>query len=129
MKGVKFGMTRNQLLALPVCKFTEQERRKYAALLIVPAKELHDSGYRLMAIVGLDKDGKPVEIADFCDDIEWKIPMINAGGRLAHSPLRTDMHPDINCIHAWTRYGYFTVWGCSSAEIELVLDEGWRNEK
>ena len=129
MKGAKFGMTRKELLALPVCKFTEQESRKYASLLIVPAKKLHDSGYRLMAIVGLDKKGKPIEIADFCDDIEWRIPMINAGSRLAYSPLRTDMYANLNCLHAWTRYGYFTVWGCSSAEVTLVLDEKWRNEE
>ena len=129
MKGVKFGMTRNQLLALPVCKFTEQESRKYASLLIVPAKKLHDSGYRLMAIVGLDKEGKPIEIADFCDDIEWKVPKMKLTHNLDFSPLRTDMYPDIDCIHAWTRHGYFTVRGCSSVEVELVLDEGWRKEK
>ena len=127
MKGVKFGMTRKELLALPVCKFTEQKSRKYAALLIVPANKLHESGYRLMAIVGLDKKGKPIEIADFCDDIEWKVPKIKTDYYL--SPLRTDMYPDINCIHAWTHYGYFTVCGCSSAEVTLVLDEKWRNEK
>lgn len=123
-KPRKFGITRKELLDLPVCKFSDQGKRRYSSLLIVPTKELHDSGYRLMAIVGLDEDGKPIEIADFCDDIEWKTPILHRGSPIEMGALRTDMHPDIDSIHCWTRHGYFTVWGCSSATITLVLDKG-----
>lgn len=123
-KPRKFGITRKELLELPICKFSDQGKRRYSGLLIVPTKKLHDSGYRLMAIVGLDEHGKPIEIADYCDDIEWRTPVINYGHSLEVGALRTDMHPDIDSIHCWTSYGYFTVTGCSSATITLVLDKG-----
>jgi hypothetical protein len=116
-------MTRKELLELPMCKFSEQGEHRYSSLLIVPTKELHDSGYRLMAIVGLDEHGKPIEIADFCDDIEWKTPILHLGSHIEMGALRTDMYPDIDSIHCWTSHGYFTVCGCSSATITLVLEE------
>lgn len=132
MKGVKFGTTRKELLALPVCKFAEQGKRKYAALLIVPAKELDaESGYRLMAIVGLDKEGKPIEIADFCDSIEWRIPMIDAGRKLAYSPLRPICMPTLT---AYMRGRTTDTSSCGDAVRQrlrsfLTKSGGMRNER
>ena len=122
-KPRKFGMTRKKLFELPMCKFSDRGKRRYSGLLIVPTKELHDSGYRLMAIVGLDEHGNPIEIADYCDDIEWKTPILHLGSQIEMGALRTDMYPDIDSIHCWTNHGYFTVRGYSSATITLALEE------
>ena len=111
--------TRKKLLALPVRKWGIKS--EYDTLTIVPTHEVHDSGYRLMAIVGnIDSNG-PVEIAAFCDDINWSIP------RPLHTWIRTDMTTTSNCAHMWGHGLRFRVGhGLSSTEIEVIEEGGAR---
>ena len=85
--------TREELLSLPVRKWDEES--EYDSLTIVPTDDVHDSGYRLMAIVGHTNKHGPNEIAAFCDDICWEFP------QPPKTWLRTDMTTTSNCAHMW----------------------------
>ena len=41
---------------------------EYSSVLLVNSRMKHDSGYNLFAIIGVDDDGVPVEIAGYMDD-------------------------------------------------------------
>jgi hypothetical protein len=63
-------MTRKELLALP---YNGDETNKYDCLLIVPDYKLHESGYKYIAIIGLNYDDSNKEIEQeivaYCDDL------------------------------------------------------------
>ena len=107
--------TRKEFLALPVRKW--DMKSEYDSLTIVPTYRVHDSGYRLMAIVGhINKEG-PKEIAAFCDDIDWRIPMP------LDTWIRTDMTTTSNCAHMWGNGLRFRV-GCSVSSTEVEVLKG-----
>ncbi len=105
--------TRKELLALPVREWNAES--EYDSLTIVPTYKVHDSGYRLMAIVG-HIDGKgPKEIAAFCDDINWSVPAPIS------TWIKTDMTTASNCAHMWGNGLRFRVGhSLSSTGIEVV---------
>lgn len=103
----KKEITRKFLLALPNRAWDKET--VYDSLFIVPTYELHDSGYKLQAIIGvthLDKF-QEAEIAAICDDICWSMPKVHPYGRREGSVnkmiLRTDCYPS----------GVFRMWGSS----------------
>lgn len=105
--------TRKKLLALPVRKWNVKS--EYDTLTIVPTYKVHESGYRLMAIVGHINGKGPMEIAAFCDDINWSVP------RSLGSWIRTDMTTTSNCAHIWGNGLRFRVgYGLSSTEIAIL---------
>ena len=71
-KPEKNFMTRKQYLELP--RRDWDKKKQYTAVIVVPTYKIHDSGFRLMALVGCGDDHKPYEIAAFCDDICWDTP-------------------------------------------------------
>ena len=79
--------TRKELLALPHRNWNDVT--SYSSILLVPTYELHDSGWRLIAIVGCNDNGTPKEIAAFCDDIQWQTIRTDYG-------IRMDMIPKTN---------------------------------
>ena len=115
------NVKQRDLLSLPVKEFTKVER--YESLIIVPTKKKHDSGWRLMAIVGCkEKDNYhnvPVEIAGYCDDINWILPYNNK----YFECLRSDMTVS-NCIRFWSNYHIFEVgMCCSSTDIKIIKNK------
>lgn len=62
--------TRKELLALTRRNWNDVT--SYSSILLVPTYDLHDSGWRLIAIVGCKDDGTPKEIAAFCDVVQWQ---------------------------------------------------------
>jgi hypothetical protein len=98
-----------KLLALPVRQWNKI--KVYSSIALVNTKKKHDSGWALMAIVGLDDFRNPIEIAGFCDDIEWDF-----GGLL----FRNDMFPS-GIIHFWSKEASFEVgFVCSTTTIKLI---------
>lgn len=115
---------RKELLALPQKPFSEV--RKYAWILIVPTNRKHDSGWRLMALIGCTKgdDNKyrPTELIGYCDDINWIFPD-NIHYYKYLNRLRTDMTIS-NCCRVWSDVFSFQVGCClSSTDIKLILDK------
>ena len=76
--------TRKELLALPHRNWNDVT--SYSSILLVPTYELHDSGWRIIAIVGCNDNGTPKEIAAFCDDIQWKTIRADYGSSMEMSP-------------------------------------------
>lgn len=117
-----------ELLALPQKPFNEI--RTYEYILIVPTRIKHDSGWRLMALIGGTKEDdnkyRPTELIGYCDDINWILPdKINALAYL--NRLRTDMTLS-NCCRVWSNYFLFQVGHClSSTDIKLILDKQIKN--
>lgn len=110
------------LLSLPHRKWDDDSPR-YDSVLIVSTGEKHDSGWAMIAIVGV-RNQKPVEVCTMCsDDIEWKLPPAKTFGQNAEysfGQFRTDCAIKSGALHAWTRDGKFRVGASlSSTEIEL----------
>ncbi len=110
---------RADLLALP--KRAWDTESNYDSLLLLSTRRKHDSGWALMAIIGV-REGKPVEIAcDCCDDIEWKLPAMETCGEFHLGQIRTDCAMRSGAMHVWTRKGKFQVGrALSSVSITLI---------
>ena len=118
------------LLSLPHRKWDDDSPR-YDSVLIVSTGEKHDSGWAMIAIVGV-RNQKPVEVCTVCsDDIEWKLPPAKTFGQNAEysfGQFRTDCAIKSGALHAWTSDGKFRVGASlSSTEIELFPNNPVRN--
>lgn len=117
---MRTGMTREELLRFPVRNW--DTRSRYKSIIIVPTNDIHETGYRSMAIVGIDSNGQFEVAARNVDDIAW---MTNNGanGDMIFS-LRFDMDPANDCVHAWCggdvmfEIGY----ACSTTEVRLMYE-------
>lgn len=107
------NMTRKELLNLPRRKWNEVS--DYNAILIVPDYSIHDSGYRLMAIIGCDEHWNPKEIAAYCDDINW----ISQEKTKPLFGVRTDMFTN-NIIRFHSNYVKFRV-GISLSTTDIII--------
>lgn len=112
---------RDELLKLPTRAWDADS--EYDSLLLLSTRHKHDSGWAIMAIVGV-RDGQPVEIAcACCDDIEWKLPpMVTVGGGVySIGQMRMDCAMRSGALHAWARKARFRVGAAlSSTEVELL---------
>ena len=118
---------RDELLSLPNRAWNEV--KQYESLIIVPTKHKHDSGWRLMAIIGCNKiddcHNMPEEIVGYCDDIHVLSPD-NSG--LNKFPInliglfQCDMLLS-NCIRFHSNYCNFEVGCClSSTDVKLIVN-------
>lgn len=116
-------MKRKDMLKLP-----ERERREestYSSIFIIPTGRKHDSGWALMAIIGCNDKGEPVEIAAYCDDVCYDF------GLVTHKEyaMRTDMTYPENCLHVWSWYYDFKVgFSLSSTYVRLIPKKGGKKE-
>ena len=113
-----------ELMALPVRRWDEE--KEYESLLLISTRKKHDSGWAVMAIIGV-RNGQPEEIAAACcDDIEWKLPPMNTGGvsQWDIGQFRTDCALRSGALHVWQSYAKFRVGkALSSTTIEMLRDE------
>jgi len=93
-----------------------QQKSIYDSIVIVPTRTKHDSGFTLMAIIGI-RNGKPIEIAAHCDDVNWYIPSGVYPGEMI---LRTDCYYPHNIIHFWSNKCIFEV-GASASSTDVRL--------
>ena len=123
------NLKRKDLLSLPNKQWSEI--KTYESIIIVPTTHKHDSGWRLMAIIGCNKvDNKynvPVEIAGYCDDINFILPKEEGGYNSFPTKSYSYIHSDMllsNCIRFWSNYHDFRIGGCcSSTEIEIIYNK------
>lgn len=121
---------RDELLNLPTRAWNAES--EYDSLLILSTRRKHDSGWAIMAIIGV-RDTQPVEIAcECCDDIEWKFPpMVTVGGVYSIGQMRMDCAMRSGALHAWARNAKLRVGAAlSSTKVELrMLGDTWANCK
>lgn len=113
--------SRNDLLALPVRAWDTESQ--YDSLMLLSTRRKHDSGWAMVAVIGV-RDGQPVEVAaSCCDDIEWKLPpMVTVGsGTYSIGQMRMDCAFRSGAMHAWARKAKFTV-GAALSSIEIALN-------
>lgn len=132
MKKLGKTIKRTDLLALPTRRW--DEAKVYDSLYIVPTGKKHDSGFSLIAIVGVlhaDSGAQRAEIAAHCDDICWSFPTKHPYDRIRegqhHNVLRTDCLFPSGIFRMWASgehyfTGRFKV-GCalSSTSVELIV--------
>lgn len=114
--------SKKELMALPMRAWDAETI--YDSVLLVSTGRKHDSGWAMMAIIGII-DRKPTEIAvSCCDDIEWKLPApIRFGPNMEYTmgQFRTDCALKSGALHAWQRGKKIKVgMALSSTEIELI---------
>lgn len=96
--------SRDELLALPSRKWDTESI--YDSIMLLPDKKKHDSGWRFINIIGV-RSGVPVEIAAFCDDVNWEIAdarRYGPNGIYATANLRMDCAWKSKAIHAWVGF-------------------------
>ena len=104
-------MNRKELLKLP-----EREWNKttvYKNIAIVTTGKKHDSGWALLAIIGMDGE-KPIEIAAYCDDVVWE----TVSDKYA---LRNDAFYPSGIIRYWSyKYNFEVGNSLSSTDVRMV---------
>ncbi len=110
-----------ELMALPHRQWDMNS--SYDSVLIVSTRKKHDSGWAMMAIIGIRKN-QPIEIAaGHCDDIEWKLPPAITFGTNAEytiGQMRMDCAIRSGAVHAWSDRAVFTV-GCSLSSVDIEV--------
>lgn len=113
---------KKDLLELPVRDWNEKGSH-YSSLLIVPTRKKHDSGWTVIAIVGVDDKFLPVEIAAYCDDIYWCIAkdalVVEYEGTF-DGFVRTDCTYPSGIIHVWKNGIEFEV-GASLSSTDVTM--------
>ncbi len=111
---------RKELMALPMRAW--DRRTTYDSVLVISTKTAHDSGWAMMAVIGVN-GGVPVEVAArCCDDIEWIYPPRSVlGAGFIIGQVRTDCCMASGAVHFWKRDKRFRVGpALSSLTIEQV---------
>lgn len=100
-------LKQKDLLSLPQKPFSEVHI--YDSIIVCPTRKKHDSGWRLMALIGckrIDDYSTPVHIIGYCDDINWRCETIMAIDTI--NSIRCDMTLS-NCIRFWSNDFEFKV--------------------
>ena len=125
-------LKRKDLLTIPDVKKWDEEK-VYDFLLITASGEKHESGYSIIAIIGCNNTDKgcDAEIAAYCDDICWTMPIKHPYGFINPDKNRMIMRTD--CLYP---SGIMRIWGSgehyfkgkfkvgaslSSTDVELVV--------
>lgn len=108
-------MNKKELLSLPVKEW--KTISTYDSLYIIPTWKKHSSWFALMAIIWVI-DNKPVEIAWYCDDINWHIPDAE-WYEVKLAQIRTDMLYPSWIVQMWWCWT-FTVWA-SLSSIDITF--------
>lgn len=115
------NITIEELLSLPVRDWDKETI--YDTIIVCPTTDVHDSGYRLMAIIGCN-NLKPVEIAAYCDDLGFLIRHLE--DPIYPLSFNCDMILS-NCIHFHSYYSKFKVGeSLSSTNVTLVKKQTTR---
>ena len=115
---------RKDLLSLPVKK--DSNIKEYENIIVVPTNKKHDSGWRLMALIGVEKTDKgytPTEIIGYCYDINLILPEHTH----KYKPIRYDMLLS-NCIRMWS-YNYVFKVGMALSSTDIYVIEDNINNK
>lgn len=118
-----YNASKKELLKLPAREWDDCEKI-YDSLLIFSSGKNHDSGWKMIIIVGCI-GGKPIEICcQCCDDINWKLKIqpefFGPNNEYCLAQLRTDCNK-YNILHYWSSVGKFKVGpALSSTDIEFI---------
>lgn len=106
-------MKAKELLKLPRRdKFKIIKRSIYNSIAVINTKRKHDSGFALMALIGLDNNCEPIEIIGYCADIKWELNGLS---------FFNEMFYPSGAIHFWSIDANFeTVYNYSTTLIRLV---------
>ena len=115
---------KSKIKAKDLLKLPEREWDKksiYSTICVVNSRKKHSSGYTIMAIVGM-KNLQPIEIAGYCDDINWKID--TSEDFKMRPNLRTDMFYPSGIVHFHQNGCSFEVGiSLSSMDIKVIKNQ------
>lgn len=114
--------TKKELLSLPVRNWGSESI--YDSVLLLSTGRKHDSGWAMIAIIGVIA-GDPIELATTCsDDIEWISPApitYGPNGKYSVGQIRMDCARKSGAMQAWSYDSSFKVgMALSSINIELI---------
>lgn len=109
--------SREELLSLPTRDW--QADSSYDSVLVLSTRKKHDSGWAMMAIIGV-VDGVPVEVASQCsDDVEW-IVHENPRSSSFLASVRMDCAYRSSAMHFWSYDVTFKV-GCALSSLTIEV--------
>ena len=114
-------MTKEELLN-KAKKLDYNDLKLITGIYIIQNRKLHDSGYRLMTVIGHDdKYDNYYLISDCCSDV------IDFGGWISSIKIK-DLHLDINrhgLIHIWSNNSIFrtSFYNLSNCILEVMKSE------
>ncbi len=103
---------KSELLALPMLPWAD-ERGWYDALLIIPGRHKHDSGWAHIAIIGVTNVKGEGDMAEFMlaypDDISWPAQSGLSAAMPNYGALRTDAYYPSGVMRLWSGSFEFSV--------------------
>jgi hypothetical protein len=107
--------SRKELLSLPIRKWDHARlNMNFDSILMLPTDKKHDSGWRCMAVIGINKDQLTL-LSTCSDDINWHIP---APSYLGEISLRCDCCFKNRAMHYWLNGCVFEV-GMPNSSIDI----------
>ncbi len=111
--GLKW--TKKQLLKLPDAEWGGPERW-WRALLIVPTRKKHDSGWSHIAIIGVNAEHQAELILAYPDDIAFPALCEPRG----YNPIRMDSYHPQGVLRMWSSsYDFAIDYPTSSVDIQV----------
>ena len=108
--------SKKELLKLPQRDW--EKITQYDSILIVPSGSKHDSGYMMIAIIGM-VGNEPKEICGYPDDISWDYTDYKQAYEC--TGVRTDCYYPQGILHFWARDTSFQVGeSLSSITIKVI---------
>ena len=101
-------MKAKALLKLPYRGDKVIKQSIYNSIAVINTGLKHDSGFALMALIGLDENYKPIEIIGFCNDIKWELNGLS---------FSNDMLYPSGATHFWSLDANFEVAYCTSTTL------------
>ena len=113
--------TRKDFLALPMRAWNSIS--EYTAVVLFPSRDLHDSGYRCITVIGV-RQRTPIEIiTQSSDDINWMVcsPTYHYSDGSFPAQVHMDSLVTSHAMHFWNVSTIFRVGAAlSSLDIEVL---------
>ncbi len=92
---------------------------------IIPRRKLHESGYKMMYIIGLDENYKPYMISDCTDSITFT----DYYTKQSFHGIQMDIDED-GIISLWSRSNLFRTldYNCSTVQFDVLQKEDEMND-
>lgn len=100
-----------------------EDRLHIGGFVIIPKDELHESGYRCMEFLLLDKKLQPLGIVGGCSDVIYVEPFWEKRSTMFGKPVKMDILP-CGLLHVWVNGDMFVPWPpVSSFDVEYQDEE------
>lgn len=94
---------------------------RFSGIVIVPRTRLHDSGWRLIKVIGVQWFKPVAVLSHVADAMDLEQHMIPGAEMLG---FKLDILPRSNCVHLWSRLSICNSGSIGISNVDLSLVQG-----